>query len=154
MARGTAVEEDSNRFLLVRAGGRTCALPVSFIIETMRIVPMQPVAGAPDALLGLSIIRGEATPVVDLAALLGGSRETQENRLVTIRAGERTVALAVQGVLGICDPGRWAAVPPLLQDACAGRVKAIGALDSEFLWVLEAGRLVTREIWDSLTGEV
>jgi purine-binding chemotaxis protein CheW len=151
-APGSAAREVSKRVLLVQAGGRICALPVSSVVETMRALPMQGIAGVPEAVRGLSIIRGVPVPIVDLAALLGENGETPAARLVTIRVGERQVGLAVQAVLGIRETSGLADLPPLLEGACAARVEAIAALDSQFLWVLDAARLIPEGIWDSLSG--
>ena len=58
------------------------------------------IAGAPPYVRGLCIIRGTPVPVVD-AGLLISNQATQSGRLVTIRAGDRTIALQVEAVLGV-----------------------------------------------------
>ena len=144
--------ENSRRALLVRAGGRICALGVSSVVETLRMLPIQAVAGVPEAVRGLSIIRGVATPIVDLAALLGGSGATPAARLVLMRVGERPVALAVEAVLGMREVSGWADVPPLLQAASLSGIEALATLDSEFVYALDAARLISDEIWNSIAG--
>src|SRR5688572_15607941 len=73
-ARMTKDEEaGANRamWLICRVSTRVCALPLDAVVETMRPLVVEPVAGAPGFVSGLSIVRGEPIPVVDAARLLG-----------------------------------------------------------------------------------
>jgi purine-binding chemotaxis protein CheW len=150
VADAAASGTTSTRVLLVRAGTRICALPIGAVVETMRLLPVRPVPGVPEAVRGISILRGKPVPVVDLAALLGDAEDPQAGRLVAIRTGNRQVGLAVRDVLRIVEIPGTGTLPPLLQDACAARVRAIAALDAELFWVLDAARLVSAETWDLL----
>lgn len=141
------------RALVVRAATHTCALNLAQVIEIMRPLPIEPVAGAPEMLLGLSVIRGVPVPVVALAALFnafGGA----STRFVVVRAGERQIALAVDAVLGIREfaPSAYQVMPPLLRDAASAAVETIGASDSELFFFLNTARVVPDELLDSLAG--
>ena len=142
------------RSLVVRAANRTCALNLDHVIEIMRPLPVEHVAGAPEAVLGLSVIRGTPIPVVALAALFdtGGGSPT---RFVIVRAAGNQVALAVDAVLGIREftPAAYHAMPRLLRDARVQAVEEIGALDSELLFVLDAGNLLPEALLESLAGQ-
>lgn len=138
-------------WLLCRAGARLCALPIETIVETMRRLPVEPLARAQPFVLGMSVVRGAPVPVVDVAALLG-ERAANPERLVTLRVGERMVALALDEVLGLRDIS-GAAVPPLLQDAAGEVVAAIGALDAELLLVLNTARAIPEAVLDALAAE-
>jgi purine-binding chemotaxis protein CheW len=133
--------------LVVRAGERLCALPVSAVGETMRPLPVAPIAGAPPYVLGVAIVRGEPVPVVDLAALVGGGATAgAATRFVSVRSGGRVAALAVAEVLGVTSLGpEGARNAPLLADACGGTLVALRARDEDLLLVLGAGRLVPPE---------
>ncbi len=137
---------------MVRAGTLTCALPVCHVIETMRPLPVEPLANAPAFVRGVSIIRGAPVPVVDLGALLNTPGSRPSPRFVTVRAGERRVALAVDGILGLRDLASLALddMPPLLREASRETIESLGSLDSEFLLVLKAGGVVPPEVWDLL----
>jgi purine-binding chemotaxis protein CheW len=140
-------------WLLCRVGSILCALPLEHVIETMRILPLERIAGAPAFVRGLSIIRGAPVPVVDVA-LVVGDEVTPSLRLVVIRMAARTVALAVDSVVGITAlaPVMFDALPPLLQEAAAGTIGAIGMRDSDFLVVLRSGRLVPEDVLALLDG--
>ncbi len=138
--------------LLVRAGTHTCALPVSHVIETMRPLPVEPLADAPGFVLGLSIIRGAPVPVVDLGTLLSTPSGRPPARFIMVRAGDRKVALAVDAALGLCEiePVSLSDMPPLLSGARHEMIDALGALDAELLLVLKTGGIVPPEVWDAL----
>lgn len=133
--------------LLVRAGARVCALPVESVLETMRPLPISTLPEAPPFVSGVAVIRGEPVPVVDLHALLGGGAPGVAARFVTVRAGARSVALAVERVLGIeALTASAAAAPPLLSGASAAAVEALASRDGDLLVVLSAARLVPDEV--------
>ena len=145
----------SNRALLVRAGGQTCALELSSVVEIMRPLPVRAIAGAPAVVRGLAVIRGIPPPVVALdKVVLPAEIAAPVSRFVVVRTGARQVALAVEGVLGVYEPGSSppGALPPLVQHAAGEAIDAIGALDSELLMVLNASRIVPDEVWDWLRG--
>jgi purine-binding chemotaxis protein CheW len=141
--------------LIVMAGARACAIPLDHVAETMRPLPIEPVAGTPGFVRGVSVIRGAPTPVVDLKALLeNGENSATYGRFVTIKLGERRVALGVDGVVGLTnlDSAQLAELPPILQDAAAGLIEAIGTRDAQFLVVLRAARIVPDEVWTTLAA--
>lgn len=141
----------ANLTLAIRVGARICAVPVSDVVEIMRPLPVEALSGAPDGVQGLSVIRGEPIPVVDLGTLLSTSGGSACTRFIAIRVGERRVALAVDAVLGIREfaPALRTQMPPLLSDARAELVEAVGVLDNELFMVLKACSIVPETVWDS-----
>src|SRR6202790_1319376 len=139
---------NANRILVVGVHTHVCALPLMQVIETMRPLPVESIAGMPSFVRGVSIIRGVPTPVVDLGAVLGAPGGCAE-RIVTLRLGDRQVALSVDAVLGVRDLDLAAIheLPPLLRGASQDVVEAIGTLDEEFLMVLRAGWELPDEVW-------
>ena len=143
-----------HRSLVVRAANHTCALNLEHVIEILRPLPVEGLAGAPEIVLGLSVIRGAPVPVVALAALFnapGGA----STRFVIVRTGNKRIALAVDAVLGIREftENDYQALPSLLREATARAVETIGVLDSELFFVLKTATLVPAELWESLTDQ-
>ena len=137
--------------LIFRVGSHRCALPLSEVVEVLRPLPVEELAGAPPGVSGLAVVRGAATPVVDLAALLGGAGSSA--RFVIARAGERKIALAVDTVLGIraLDPSVWNELPPLVHEACSGVVDRLATLDREAVLTLTAATMVPEPVWEMLS---
>lgn len=144
-------ELDGHPALIVAIENRLCAVPLGCVIETMRPLPVEPIAGAPPFVCGVSLIRGSPSPVVDLGALLG-MPDGPRNRFVTLRVGSRRVSLSVSEVVGIreIDPSLFETLPPLLQQACQEVIEAIAILDSQFLLLLRGGWELPEEIWTTL----
>ena len=137
--------DDSNAdlSLICRVQTRLCALPLEHVVETLRPLPVERVPGAAPFVLGLAVIRGAPLPVVDSARLLGAD-DARAGRFVTVNAGNRRVALAVDCVLGVraVAPESLHALPPLLHQADTDVIAAIGLLDAELLLVLRSARLL------------
>jgi purine-binding chemotaxis protein CheW len=138
-------------WLMCRAGARLCALPIDAVVETMRRLPIEPLSRAAPFILGMSVVRGSPVPVIDAAALLGECSAGAE-RLVTIRVGERLVALAMDAVLGLREIA-GGVLPPLLTDAAGDVVSAIATLDAELLLVLNTARALSEDDLASLDAE-
>lgn len=134
-------------WLLCRAGLHFCALPLAEILEVMRMQPAEKLADAPAIVRGVAVIRGAPVPLLDLGMLLGQAR-TSPTRIVTVRTGSRVLGLAVaevRGVRGDDELGPRAPVP-LLSQAAADSVAAIGTLDGEALLFLEKLRVLADKV--------
>jgi purine-binding chemotaxis protein CheW len=144
----------SSQFLVSRTHNWLCALPIEHVVETMRPQPCEPLANTPPFLLGLSIIRGAAVPVVDVAMLLGAAHPAEAARLVTLRAGDRRVAIAVEAVMGVRSLTRPSIeeAPALLQHTADDAVDAIGALDEQLLYLLRSACLLPESSWQTIAA--
>lgn len=120
--------------LLAEVSAHLCGVPLGAGVETLRPLPIERLPGLPEAILGLSIIRGVTVPVVDLAVLFrepaGAARHW-----VFVRAEERHLALAASRVIGVHEIG---AAPEGSGLAFAARIAApfIAAV------AMHAGRLL------------
>jgi purine-binding chemotaxis protein CheW len=146
---GSGAHGGQQVWLLCRAGSYFYALPLGHVVEVMRILPIEALTGAPRYVLGLSIIRGTPTPVVDTALLCSGCT-APSHRLVTVRAGTRIIALAVDRVLGVQSIQTGKPLPPLLREAASDMVSAIGRVDAELLLFLSTARIVPEELLERL----
>lgn len=129
-----------------------CGLPLEHVRETMRPLPVQELGRMPSFVRGLSIIRGQATPVLDARRLLGGPAEVSTGRYVMLELGERSAALAVDEVLGVrsVDSETLASLPAVLSEPDNQHVAALGTLDAQLLVVLAHAQLVPDAVWQQL----
>jgi purine-binding chemotaxis protein CheW len=149
---GDSAHGGPDNWLLCRAGSFVCALRLTHVVEIMPLLPTEPIADAPSFVRGLSLIRGIPTLVVDIGQLLGG-RTASPQRLVTVKAGPRIIALAVDGVLGVrsmVTADTTIPLPPLLQEAANDAVTAIGRLDADLLLFLDTARIVPGSLLETL----
>jgi purine-binding chemotaxis protein CheW len=137
------------RGLVLRAGRRWAALPLSAVVETMRPLPVEPLPGMPPYVTGMSVVRAKPVPVVDLNLLLAAASGGDFGRFVTVRSGTGTFVLAVTEVLGI----RGFALdvihelPHLLGAEAASVAFAVVVQDERLVALLHAARLVPSEAW-------
>lgn len=139
--------------LIVMVGARACAFPLQHVVETMRALPIQAVAGTPGFVCGVSVVRGAPTPVVDLKALLeNGENSASYGRFVILKLGDRRVAIGVDSVVGLrnLDAVELGALAPLLRDVSADFIESFGTRDAQLLLLLRAARIVPDEVWTSL----
>jgi len=145
---------ENSPVFVVMVGARACAFPLHHVAETMRPLPIKRVAGTPDFVLGLSFIRGTPTPVVDLKALLENSESTPSyGRFVILKLADRRVVIGVDSVVGLrhLDSAQLGELPPLLRDVTTDLIESFGRLDSQLLLVLRTARIVSDEVWATLS---
>jgi purine-binding chemotaxis protein CheW len=128
-----------------------CALPLEHVEETMRPLPVEPIAGVPSFVQGLAVIRGVPIPVVDAASILSGDA-SHPTRFVTVKTGTRRIALAVDAVVGVIEipPDAVDVLPPLFHSNGLDAISAIGVLDADLLLVLQSTRLVPDDVWATI----
>jgi purine-binding chemotaxis protein CheW len=149
----TAPTETSSRYLLLRVGPKLCAVRLEAVVEIMRPLATETLPGVPPFVRGLAIIRGASVPVLDLG-LVVGQGSVEPTRYVSLRVERRTVAIAVDEVVGISrlDDATLTELPPLLREASGEVIAKIGALDAELLLVLEGARIAPTALLDHVDG--
>ncbi|MBX3167229.1 MAG: chemotaxis protein CheW [Candidatus Eremiobacteraeota bacterium] len=144
------------RFLLCRLATSWCALGLQGLGEVMRPQPVERVAGLPEFVDGLAVIRGEALPVVNLPRLLCGSRspEGTQERFVTAHSQGRQLALRVDEVAGIfpLKSEIWHALPSLLDGLQGDHLAALGSLDGDLVMLLRRTNLLSEADWEVLNS--
>jgi purine-binding chemotaxis protein CheW len=142
------LQVESGASLVCRVGDLLCALPLVHVGETMRPLPIEPLAGVPAFVSGLAVVRDRPTPVIDASALLCDQPSVPQ-RFVTVRPGPHAFILAVDAVVGVrtLPPDVAGELPALMRTARLAAVASAGALDGELLLLLESARLVPDEAW-------
>lgn len=141
--------------LLFRIGGWIGALPVGHVGEILRPLPLERVHGLPKFVLGLSVVRGLAVPVVDVSLLLRECDLKDSHRWVVVRAEHRRLVLAVETVLGLrrINLGALEGMPLLLERTRPEYLESMGTLDSQIVVVLRTARILSEEAWQALSTQ-
>lgn len=142
--------------LVFRASRLLCALHLDEVVETMRPLAVQPLAGTPPFVRGITIMRGVPAPVIDVAAALAGT-EAPVHRFVAVRTDRGPIAFATGEVLGIrpvTDVDTERQHSSLLGVTPTRLVAAVATLDTEPLFLLQSMRLVPDEVWAAAAGTV
>lgn len=142
------------RFLLCRLGTSWCALGLQGLGEVMRPQPVDPVAGLPEFLDGLAIIRGTPLPVVNLPKLLCGAASTpcDQERFVTAESDGQQLALRVDEVAGIVplQSDIWNRLPSLWDGLQSRQLAALGSHQGQLVMLLRRANLLSEDEWKLL----
>ena len=109
--------EPSKRFLLVRTGKLSCALPASDVVRVVRHLRCHAVPGSRSHLVGLAQYGGDPLPVLDLHVLMDRGVSNARNQSTVIlgrgrELGHAILGLAVDEVLRVVElPQRAVANP-------------------------------------------
>lgn len=81
-------------------GGETYGVEISRVQEIVRLQPITPVPHAPANIEGVTNLRGQIVPIVDLRKRCGlrAGASTQQTRIVVADLGTQIVGLVVDGV--------------------------------------------------------
>ncbi|MBN9416671.1 hypothetical protein ABS71_21700 [bacterium SCN 62-11] len=139
------------KFLLCRLGTSWCALGLQGLGEVMRPQPVDPVAGLPEFVDGLAIIRGAPLPVINLPKLLCGSASDacDQERFVTAQSDGQQLALRVDEVAGIVplDSDTWTRLPSLMDGLQSNHLSALGSHQGHLVMLLRRANLLSEEDW-------
>jgi len=107
LARGG--ESAPGLHLVFEVAGRRGLLATLRVAEIVQLVATSPLAGAPAHVLGTFVYRGAPVVAVDLAVLLGVSREPAVSAQIVILAGAPPVGMVVDKIERLVDgPRRFA----------------------------------------------
>lgn len=134
--------------LVARARELQCAIPLAYVVEIMRPLPIDPIAHAPSFMLGVAVVRAAPVPVIDCGAFVQTDTPAQHTRWASVHAGSRTAVLAFEAILGVrALPDEAASLPPLLAGAPSEALSGLALLDRKLLLVLHGSRIVPEAVW-------
>ena len=138
-------DEAHERFLLVRTGTVSCALPTSDVVRVVRGLRCHAVPGSRSHLVGLAQYGGDPLPVLDLHALVerGVSNARHHSTVILGRGrkrGQSVLGLAVDEVLRVVDLSKRA-----VADSDTDLVRETVELEGEKVKVLNTQQLLQEE---------
>ncbi len=107
MVQEVTPDEGHGRFLLVRTGNLSCALPASDVLRVVRRLRCHAVPGSRSRLVGLAQYGGDPLPVLDLQVLVEhGVSNTRHHSTVILgrrKRGHTVLGLAVDEVIRVVN---------------------------------------------------
>ncbi|MEO6951288.1 MAG: chemotaxis protein CheW [Polyangia bacterium] len=132
------------------------AIRLGHVREIMRPLSTEVVAGAPSFVLGVTRVRGEPAPVVDLARFIadGPALPRPDGRWIRVDLRGRSLVLSVDSVRGVRHLAAevLSALPSLLAGAERNAVEKLALLDEELVRVLDSGLRMPDDVWSALEG--
>ena len=143
MAGDAPAESATRSLVLLRMGGRACAIACEHVVEIIPRVLLSRVPDAPPGVLGVINLRGKVVPVVDVRARIAGTSELCPYQHLVIVAGSgRMIGVAVDDVQDVVTvPLASIEVPGELVDAHG---PGIARVDDELVLVLSPDDLHSR----------
>ena len=151
LARSAATSGDSSesldelhQLLSFEIAGAPYAVPVERVREIVRMRPVTPVPRTPEAVRGVTSLRGEMIELIDLGHRLGlGSIESsRQTRIIVIKTGEdEVVGLLVDAVREVLRVSSDAIQPATGSDT--GAVNDLCKFRDEFVSMIELDKVLT-----------
>jgi purine-binding chemotaxis protein CheW len=145
LARPAVPERPSGTLLEVarfRSGGQEYALETRFVHEVLRTAELTPLPGAPPLLRGLTLLRGEVLPVVELAPLFGRPASGRGSGVILVGQARPELGLAVETVEEVVLLPRDTLLPPPATLA-AEAVQLVSGIHREGTLLLEGEALLS-----------
>ncbi len=135
---------DIVELLSFRLAGEEYAVEIGSVREIVKPPPITEVPRAPEAVLGVIGLRGEALPVFDPLLLLGLARHEEASsvsrRVIVIDTEQGLAGLSVDAVEHVVRMPRQAIEPPpagLAGPMAGGAIKGIGRVSGRLLAILD-----------------
>jgi len=133
--------------------GRRCALDLAAVERVEQMVAVSELPGAPEGVLGAVDVRGTPVAVLDLRERLGLSAAppNPDGALLLARTRGRTVALAVDEVLGVRTVDAGAVTAPEVLDLPRASVAGVTPLTDGLLVIHDLDGFLSPDAEQGLT---
>ena len=162
--RKTRLGNDAPRYVVFAVREMFFAVPIGRVLETDRMTPVTPLPGAALGVKGLTNLRGDVVPVIDLRDLLGWAPPDNptSRRMIVIQDGHRQplTALLVDRVKGLAafPATAWksaemaGAISTSAAGGAEGFVEAVTEQDGEWVSRLNLDRVLNETHLPSLAA--
>ncbi len=141
-----------NKYVVALIGSRVCAFRIGEVSLAMRTPVTTALPATPPFVLGVAVVRGSLTVILDGHRLLGENDEPGQ-RMLVLTSGGRNFGLTVDSISGVAeieesDPEKE--LVPLMPHITSEWIERLVKVDASFAAVLAAGRIVPEAVWESL----
>jgi len=152
---GEKPEEHLETWVTFMLQGEYFGLPVTHVLEILRVTSITRVPHAPRPVRGVTNMRGKVLPVVDLRLRLGlvDSALTEHNRILVVSAHKHLMGLLVDSVQQVVriSPGKIQPPPPDVMTEKSDYIQGVYHLQESIVILLDVERMLI--IRDSLQSE-
>ncbi|MFM1801070.1 MAG: hypothetical protein RJA81_422 [Planctomycetota bacterium] len=137
----------NGQWVVFQTGGQEYALSVDQVVEVLRMAMLTSVADAPSGFAGILNLRGQAVPVLDLVARLGGMNRqaSLDQAIVIVQVDGRLVGLIVDAVDEVItlETGTIKPADPLL--GSRSYYLGVARWEQRVIMLIDVDRLVREE---------
>jgi purine-binding chemotaxis protein CheW len=121
-----SIGKDDEQVVVFELRGEAYAVQVSRIQEIIRLQPITPIPRAPDYVVGMTNLRGQVIPVIDLVKrfALGEAQQTKATRIIVAELPNQMVGMMVDNVISVAQIPKSTIEPP---------PPVVLSVDSEFI---------------------
>ena len=149
--RGKFSPETMVQLVNFRLGGEDFGLNISTVREITRVTNITHVPDAPSFIRGVTNLRGEIIPVIDLGVQFGFARRDElkkSSRIVVTEIGEQTVGVLVDEVPEVSSlPSANIEPPPEIVQRKIRRdyIKGVGKLGEKLVIILDLEKVLAEQ---------
>jgi purine-binding chemotaxis protein CheW len=154
--------ETRKQFLAFDLGGEAFAIEIACVKEVIQYGEVREVPLVPAFIRGVISLRGAMVPVIDVSVRFGRPPTAIAHRSCIVildlpwGEGSRVVGIIVENVSEVLElaPSEIEPAPSFGGDSRSGFLSGVGKVDTRFVILLDARRLLTLDELDALSGAV
>jgi purine-binding chemotaxis protein CheW len=136
---------DSNKTVVFQAGSEEYAFPISYVISIEKLDGMTAIPHMPDYVTGITKVRGDLIPVIDLEKVLYG-RDIQVDekiRLIVLQTAELSMGVLVKDAKEILEiPEENLKQPGLIAYQKTRFITGVANFDKRMIMLIDPGTLI------------
>ncbi|WP_067727065.1 chemotaxis protein CheW [Oceanobacillus damuensis] len=152
---------EMTKFIVFRLNDQSFGVDVQQVISIERVQKITEVPRTSEFIKGVTELRGETTPIIDLKErlLITEAEPTDDSRILVVSVKDMQVGLIVDAATEVKDISgdMIQSAPKLIGGVRDTFLKGVAKIDSELLILLDLGRIVdleeTNELREVITEE-
>src|ERR1051326_2057481 len=132
-----------------RLAGEIYGVDIALIHEIIRLCEITQIPRTSPEIEGVVNLRGKIVPIMDLRQRLGiaAAERNSQNRIIVIQAGDCTVGVVVDSVIGVLRVSQSQIEPPskLVTDLDTETIRGVGKSDEQLIILLNMHKVLRME---------
>jgi purine-binding chemotaxis protein CheW len=139
--------------VVFRIGGQPYAMKIDFLEGIEAVKNVTPVANAPANIIGISNIRGEIVPILDVGSRFGLGYMNDKPEYLLVRINEDPICFMVDSVDGMKDfePEELLSVPTIIVSGKTGYISNAIKYGEELILVILPNKIISDDEQQSIS---